>query len=112
VSPAVDETTRTVLVEAEIPNPNGRLRPGAFATAEVVTDPAQAAVLVPASAVVTFAGVTKVLGVSDGHVIEKRIRPGRKVGDTIEVLDGIAAGEAVIVEPGGLTSGQAVSVDS
>jgi RND family efflux transporter MFP subunit len=112
VSPAVDETTRTVLVEAEIPNPNGRLRPGAFATAEVVTDPARAAVLVPASAVVTFAGVTKVLGVSDGHVIEKRIRPGRKVGDTIEVLDGIAAGEAVIVEPGGLTSGQAVSVDS
>jgi len=112
VSPAVDETTRTVLIEAEIPNADGGLRPGAFATAEVVTDPAQSAVLVPSSSVVTFAGVTKVLGVSEGRVVEKRIRPGRKVGDTIEVLDGLAAGEAVIVEPGGLTSGQAVAVGS
>jgi RND family efflux transporter MFP subunit len=112
VSPAVDESTRTVLVEAEIPNPEGRLRPGAFATAEVVTDPAQTAVLVPASAVVTFAGVTKVLGIADGEVVEKRIRPGRRVGDTVEVLDGIAAGEAVIAEPGGLTAGQAVAAGS
>jgi len=78
----------------------------------VVTDPAQSVVLVPASSVVTFAGVTKVLGVSEGRVVEKRIRPGRKVGDAIEVLDGLAAGEAVIVEPGGLTSGQAVAVGS
>jgi RND family efflux transporter MFP subunit len=109
VSPAVDESTRTVLVEAEIPNPDGLLRPGAFATAEIVTDPSERAILVPTSAVITFAGVTKVLGVADGKVVERRIRVGRRVGDDVEVVEGIAAGDAIIREPGGLTHGQAVT---
>jgi RND family efflux transporter MFP subunit len=109
VSPAVDESTRTVLIEAEIPNTDGALRPGAFATAEIVTDPSEQAILVPASAIITFAGVTKVLGVTDGKVVERRIRIGRRVGDDVEVLEGIAAGDPIIVEPGGLTDGQVVT---
>lgn len=109
VSPAVDESTRTVLIEAEIPNADGALRPGAFATAEIVTDPNERAILVPASAVITFAGVTKVLGVADGKVVERRIRVGRRVGDDVEVVEGIAAGDAIILEPGGLTDGQVVT---
>src|SRR5690606_20438827 len=100
VSPAVDESTRTVLVEAELPNEDGLLRPGAFATAEIVTRPDVSAVLVPADAVITFAGVTKVLTIDDGRVVETRIRTGRRVGGDVEVLEGLAAGESVILEPG------------
>ncbi|MCW5893019.1 MAG: efflux RND transporter periplasmic adaptor subunit [bacterium] len=108
ISPAVDERTRTIMIEAEVPNADGGLRPGAYARADVVVDPEQPAVLVPASAVVSFAGVTKVLGVADGKVTEKRVRLGRKSADVVEVVDGLAAGEAVIVAPGNLTGGQAV----
>jgi RND family efflux transporter MFP subunit len=110
-SPAVDERTRTVLIEAEVPNADGAMRPGAFATADIVIDPEQPAVLVPADAVVTFAGVTKVLGVAEGRVVEKRVRLGRRAGDRVEVLEGVAAGDAVIAEPGNLTAGQAVVTD-
>lgn len=110
LSPAVDEATRTVMIEAEVPNTEDALRPGAFANAEIVVDPEAPAVLVPASSVVTFAGVSKVLGVADGRVVEKRVRVGRRAGDRVEVLDGIAAGEPLIVEPGNLTAGQAVAV--
>ena len=107
-SPAVDENTRTLLVEAEVPNTDGALRPGAFATAEIVVDPGQPAVLVPAAALTTFAGVTKVMSVADGRVVEKRVRVGRRLDDRVEVLEGLAAGEPVVAEPGNLTAGQAV----
>ena len=109
LSPAVDEATRTVMIEAEVPNREDALRPGAFANAEIVVDASAPAVLVPSSAVVTFAGVSKVLGVAEGRVVEKRVRVGRRAGDRVEVLDGVAAGEMVIVEPGNLTAGQAVA---
>jgi multidrug efflux pump subunit AcrA (membrane-fusion protein) len=108
LSPAVDESTRTLLVEAEVPNKDATLRPGAFATAEIVIDPEQRAVLVPATAVTSFAGVTKVLAVADGRVVEKRVQLGRRVGDRVEVLSGLDAGVSIVAEPGNLTAGQAV----
>jgi len=110
-SPAVDESTRTLLVEAEVPNREGALRPGAFATAEIVVDPEQPAVLVPATALTTFAGVTKVMSVADGRVVERRVRVGRRVGDRVEVLEGLSAGEPVVDEPGSLTAGQAIAAE-
>lgn len=108
ISPAVDEGTRTIMIEAEVPNADGAIRPGAYARADVVVDPEQPAVLVPASAIVSFAGVTKVLGVADGKVVEKRVQLGRKNDDQVEVVAGLAAGDEVIVSPGNLTSGQPV----
>jgi hypothetical protein len=89
LSPAVDEKTRTLIIEAEIPNKEGALRPGAFASADVVIDPESPAVLVPADSLVTFAGITKVLGVTDGRIVEKRVRVGRRSGDRLEVLEGV-----------------------
>lgn len=111
LSPAVDESTRTLMVEAEIPNPEGTLRPGAFATADIVVDPEQPAILLPASAIVSFAGVTKVVTVADGRAVEKRVQIGRRAGERVEVLAGVAAGESVVVEPGNLTAGQTVVVE-
>lgn len=109
VSPAVDEATRTVMIEAEVPNSNDELRPGAFANGEIVIDPDAPAILVPSSAVVTFAGVSKVFGVDGGKVVEKRVRLGRRAGASVEVLDGVAAGDSLITEPGNLTAGQPVT---
>jgi RND family efflux transporter MFP subunit len=108
LSPAIDERTRTLLVEAEIPNADGALRPGAFATADVIVDPEVPAVLVPADALVTFAGIIKVLGVADGKIVERRVRIGRRTGDRVEVLEGLSGGDMIVAEPGNLTAGQAV----
>ncbi len=112
ISPAVDESTRTLLVEAEIPNADGALRPGTFATAEIVVEPERPAVLVPTTAITTFAGVTKVLTVADGRIQERRVRVGRRLGERAEILDGLAAGDAVVAEPGTLTAGQAVTAST
>jgi RND family efflux transporter MFP subunit len=110
ISPAIREESRTLLVEAEVPNPAGRLRPGSFAKAEIVTQTDEPAVLVPTSSVVSFAGIEKVLGVADGKAVEKRVKTGRRAGDRVEILEGTAAGDVVVVEPGNLVDGQPVTI--
>lgn len=108
LSPAIDERTRTLMVEAEVPNADGALRPGAFANADIVVDPDQQAVLVPADALVTFAGVTKVLGIADNKIVEKRVKTGRRSGDRLEIVEGLAEGDVVVAQPGGFAAGQPV----
>lgn len=110
LSPAISEDNRTLLVEAEVPNADARLRPGAFAKAEIVLQAEEPAVLVPTASIVTFAGIDKVITVEGGKAVEKPVKLGRRAGDHVEVLEGVAAGESVVVEPGNLTSGQPVEV--
>lgn len=110
VSPAIDESSRTLMVEAEVPNEDGQLRPGSFANASIISSRADPAVIVPASALVTFAGVEKVLTVRDGKVVEKRVTVGRRDAERLEIVAGLDAGEPVIVEPGNLVEGTPVQV--
>ena len=106
ISPAIDPTNRTQMIEAEVPNPNGLLLPGAFARAEVVTIAAEPALFVPASSLVTFAGIQKVLTIEDGRVAEKPVQTGRTTDDRIEITAGLEASDQVIIEPGVLAAGQ------
>jgi RND family efflux transporter MFP subunit len=110
LSPAIQEQNRTMVVEAEVANREGRLRPGSFAKADIVVEADRSAVLVPARSVVTFAGIEKVFGIRDGRAVEMRIRTGRHVGERVEVLEGLPPGVPVVVEPGSLVGGQAVVV--
>ena len=110
LSPIVQELNRTLTVEAEIPNERGVLRAGAFARAEIVTEAAQPVITVPASSLIVFAGVEKVLVVRGGKTAEVRVQTGRRLGESIEILDGLKRGEPVVDNPGNLTGGLAVSV--
>jgi RND family efflux transporter MFP subunit len=110
LSPAISEEDRTLQVEAEVPNEHGRLRPGAFAEAEIITAAEERAVFVPASAIVTFAGIDKVLTVHDGMSVEKPVQTGRRVNDRVEIVSGLRPGELVVMEPGNLVGGQPVSI--
>jgi RND family efflux transporter MFP subunit len=110
LSPSIQEQNRTLIVEAEVANQGGKLRPGSFARAEIVVDADRTAVMVPAGTVVTFAGLEKVFVVRDGKAVEKRIRTGRRSGDRVEILEGVAAGEPVVADPGNLVGGTPVTV--
>jgi len=110
LSPAINDEDRTLLVEAEVPNEHGRLRPGAFAEAEIITESEDRAVFVPIASILTFAGVERVLTVEDGMSVEKRVQTGRRIGDRVEIVEGIRPEELVVVEPGNLVGGQPVTV--
>lgn len=109
LSPVIAEQNRMLVVEADVRN-NGKLRPGSFAHAEIVTNDAKMAVTVPNNAIVTFAGIEKVIVVQNGKALERPITTGRRSTDFTEIVAGINVGEKVIVDPGNLQSGQAVEV--
>jgi RND family efflux transporter MFP subunit len=108
LSPTISEQNRVLAVEADVRN-NGRLRPGAFVRAEIVTDQTSTAVTVPNSAIVTFAGIEKVVLVENGKATEKPVTTGRRGPDWIEIKAGVNVGQTVILDPGNLQSGQAVT---
>jgi len=110
LSPSVDEANRTLLVETEIPNTSNALRPGSFARAEIVASSSQRGLIVPAAAVVSFAGIDRVFTVRDGKVSEIRIKTGRRTEVGIEILDGVSPGDQVVVNPGNMSDGESVAV--
>jgi RND family efflux transporter MFP subunit len=109
LSPTISEQNRMLVVEADVRN-EGSLRPGSFARVDIVTEEKGMAVTVPTSAIVTFAGIEKVLVVQNGKAVEKPVTTGRRTGEWTEVVAGVDMGDAVVIEPGNLQSGQAVHV--
>jgi RND family efflux transporter MFP subunit len=109
LSPTISEQNRVLAVEADVRN-DGRLRPGAFVRAEIVTNQTSTAATVPSTAIVTFAGIDKVLIVENGKATEKTVTTGRRGSDWIEIKTGVNVGQIVIVDPGNLQSGQAVMI--
>jgi len=98
ISPALDELSRSLMFEAEVENADQQLRSGLFAEAEVILDPAAQSVVIPRSALVRFAGVEKVWRVADGMAGEAVVQVGRQEADRVEILDGIAVGETILLD--------------
>ncbi|HKP10460.1 MAG TPA: efflux RND transporter periplasmic adaptor subunit, partial [Blastocatellia bacterium] len=82
ISPSISEQNRILIVEAEVRN-NGRLRPGSFARADIVADAKSLSPAVPANAVVSFAGIDKVITIQDGKAQEMPVSLGRRAGDWV-----------------------------
>jgi len=105
VSPSVTADTRALVVEAIVPNADGQLKPGFFATARIAQAASAPALLVPATAVRTVAGTARVFVVSGDRVEERVVMVGQAVDDRLEITDGLTAGERVA------TSGVATLAD-
>jgi RND family efflux transporter MFP subunit len=95
ISPSLEANQRALTVEAVVPNPQGELKPGLFATASVEQPAKTPGVLVPASAVHVVAGTSRVFVVNGDHVEERIVTTGQTVGSQIEIATGLKAGEHV-----------------
>jgi RND family efflux transporter MFP subunit len=111
VAPAVDVATRTLGLEARVPNPDRLLRPGFFAKGDVLTTRDERAVFVPAEAVTYIAGIIKVFVVASGKAEERLVKPGARQGTWVEVTEGVKAGETLATSNlGALFNGAPVAV--
>lgn len=95
VSPSITTTSRTLTVEAEVENANNNLKPGQFATVRILLPQSSPAVLVPARAVRTEAGTSRVYVIKDGHADQRLVQVGQTEGDLIEIKSGVSADELV-----------------
>jgi multidrug efflux pump subunit AcrA (membrane-fusion protein) len=95
VSPALEANQRALTVEAVVANPDRELKPGLFATARIEQPQRTVAVLVPASAVQTTAGTSRVYIVNGDHVEERIVTVGQTVDAQVEISNGLKAGERV-----------------
>jgi multidrug efflux pump subunit AcrA (membrane-fusion protein) len=95
ISPNVSASSRTLMVEAEVENSSGTLKPGQFATVRILQPRPESAVLVPARAVRTEAGVSRLFVIKDGHAQQRLVQLGQAEGDLIEVKTGVTADEQV-----------------
>lgn len=109
ISPAANAASRAVQVEALFPNGARELRPGFFGKGAIRTATDPDGVTVPKEAIVTFAGIDKLFVVAGGKAQERRVKLGEDLGDRVEILEGVSAGEAVAVANiGKLASGTPV----
>jgi len=107
LSPALDESNRMLVVEADVPN-RGSLRPGLFVRAHIVTTDQDPGVTVPSPALVTFAGLEKVFIVQDGKAAERTVTTGRSGHDWVEIKTGVRTGDIVVLDAGNLRTGDPV----
>lgn len=59
---------------------------------------------------VSFAGIDRVFTVKDGKASETRIKAGRRSDDGVEIVEGISAGDRVVLNPGNMADGEKVIV--
>ena len=98
VNSVVDPDSRTVKVRTEVPNPDGRLKPDMFANVEIVTDVASNAISVPQSAVLEDNGKSLVFVAEDNSYKKRQVQTGIKTGDRVEIVDGLKAGDKVVIK--------------
>jgi multidrug efflux pump subunit AcrA (membrane-fusion protein) len=112
LSPAIDAQSRSLLVEGEIPNESGALRPGSFAEGAITVDPNASGFAIPRDSVTSFAGVERVYLVRDGVLEDRVVKTGRRLpGDKVEVVSGIDPGMEIVLEASDrMSKGQRVVV--
>ncbi len=111
ISPVVDPQTGTFKVTLAVRDAGARLKPGMFGRFQIVYDARQDAVLVPRIALVDDDERQSVFVVEDGEARRREVSVGYSRGEKVEIVEGIAAGEAVVtIGQTGLADGARVEV--
>ena len=97
ISPTVDQSKRTFIVEALIDNPNGDLKPGSYARASLPTNKSERITLVPTRAVAYVFGANKTYVVKNGIVEAREVKLGDRFEQNVEILEGLEPGEMIAV---------------
>jgi membrane fusion protein, multidrug efflux system len=98
IDPVIDPNTRSVLVRARLPNPDGKLKPGMLLTVAIETSP-RLGLSVPELAVVGEGDQRFVYVVGkDGKVKRTAVKTGLRSAGRIEILEGLKPGQPVVTE--------------
>ena len=94
-SPSIDIQTRTLSIEALIPNPKSSLKSGFFAKAVIVMKEEKDIPFIPEASVYSFAGINKVYVIAEGMARERSVKTGMRDAGMVEITNGLKPGEIV-----------------
>ena len=98
LDPAVDEKTRTILARAEVPNAEGKLRPGMFGRVNILLESRPTAITVPEQAIWPQGRDTFVYRAVDGKAILTKIKIGVRRPGRVEVIEGLSPNDIVVTD--------------
>ncbi len=114
MSSAIDPTTRTMQVEVSLPNKEGRLLPGAYVQVQIAgkaADDPPTAFVVPTNTLLFRKEGPRIAVAENGRVNLRPVTIGRDYGRTVEILSGLKAGDALILNPAdSIEQGEAITV--
>lgn len=96
VFPNVEEKTRTLQVEALVPNNNGLLKPGLFAKVILYTAGERDTIVVPVTALLYEGEKVRVFVTEGDRAKERVVKLGSKYGEFMEIIEGVKTGEKVV----------------
>ena len=96
IEPGIDPVTRTIRLRARVPNPEGRLTPGAFVEAQLVLERIENAIIVPSLAVVPGLKEETVFVARDGKAEVRKVTTGIRTADAVLIEEGLQPGDEVI----------------
>lgn len=97
IDPVVQDPDRTIVVKASAPNADGLLRPGMFVEARLATGTRAGAVVVPEDAIQPLRTANVIWAMTDGQASRRVVQLGVRSRGVVEVIDGVQAGELVVV---------------
>ncbi len=96
INPLVDATGRAIAIRAEVPNSDGRLRPGMFARVRLLTSAIKDSIVIPEEAIFPVGDDKYVYKVVDGRAQRQKIDIGQRRGSQVEVAGGLAKDDLVV----------------
>ncbi len=113
ISPTVNPQTRAFPFEALVPNGEGLLKPGTFVKVKLTTDHVEPMLTLPYAALQYRYGVNRAFVVQGDRIVGHELKLGDRLGDRIEILGGVAAGDVVaMTDVDNLADGMKVSLKS
>jgi multidrug efflux pump subunit AcrA (membrane-fusion protein) len=97
ISPAVNTSTRAFPFEALVPNGDAALKPGTFARVHIESGQVTQMIMLPYAAVQYRYGANRAFVLDGDHLVVRELKVGERVGDKVEVLSGLKAGDRVVV---------------
>ena len=108
---AISATTRTLLTEVDVDNPDGELLSGSFAEVHLTVPAKTSALVLPVATLLFRTAGLQVAVVKDSKVVLTNVTPGHDFGQTIEIIAGLQGNETVIMNPpDSITNGEAVQI--
>ncbi len=112
ISPAVNTPTRAFSFEALVPNKDGLLKPGTFTRVHLTTALIESVLTIPYAAMQYRYGVYRAFGVAGDRLVLHELKTGDRVGERMEILDGVKEGELIaLTDVDNLTDGLKVVVN-